>query len=327
MSPNPLVSVVIPAYNCAPFISETLESVYRQTYTNLEIVLVDDGSTDDTPSALAPHMDRIRYLYQENKGTAAARNAGIQMAKGDLIAFLDNDDLWFPEKIDLQVRVLQEHPECGLVFTDGKEIDGSRVLRDSLMANHLQSWIDQRDDQDSRVMHGWLFNELITLNFICSASGVMVRKQSVKRIGGFDERIAIADDYDLYLRMARLYPMAYLRPCLYVWRYRKESQSGSRNNRQYRWTKAMLPVLEKHLHIMPMELRPQVRRRLLNMYWQIGWLDFNQNRFKDSRQKFLGCLRHNRFFMPAMLYLLASYLDPSFIRKIRYVKQQVSMMS
>jgi len=324
ISPNPLVSVVIPAFNCASFISETLEGVYQQTYVNWEIVVIDDGSTDDTKSALEPHMHRIRYFYQENKGTAAARNAGIQRARGEFVAFLDNDDYWVPEKLDLQVRALQAHPDCGLVFSDGKEIAGSTILRDSLMAKRLHHWVNQRGDQESRATHGWLFNELIMENLIYSVSGVMVRKISVEKIGGFDESITIADDYDFYLRLTQLYPVAFLQACLYIWRYRKDSQSGPKESRNYRWGKAMIQVLEKNSRIIPSEFETQVRKRLQDMYWQIGWQEFNQARLHDSRQMFLACLRHNWFFMPAVLSLFASYLSPSFVKKIRDVKQQLT---
>jgi GT2 family glycosyltransferase len=92
----PLVSVVIPAYNCAAYIDEAIESVYRQTYLHWEIVLVDDGSTDGTASVVGAHGERVRYFAQANRGTAAARNAGVRWARGELIAFLDNDDVWLP---------------------------------------------------------------------------------------------------------------------------------------------------------------------------------------------------------------------------------------
>jgi len=110
---EPLVSIIVPAWNCARWITATLESVYAQTYRNWEIILVDDGSTDDTRSILDRHMVRLRYHHQENRGTAAARNAGLRKARGELIAFLDDDDLWLPRKHELQVKALRAASECG----------------------------------------------------------------------------------------------------------------------------------------------------------------------------------------------------------------------
>ena len=203
---TPLVSVIIPAFNCAPFISDTLETVYRQTYRNWEIILVDDGSTDDTESALVPHMDRIRYIYQENQGTGAARNAGLERAKGELIAFLDHDDLWLPEKLEMQVRAMHTWPDCGLVFTNGVMFDESGILIDSLISRRLKKWSDGQGSTDSTMVKGWISRQLFFGNLISSASGVLARTSCLEKVGGFDETISVADDYDLWLRIAQRYP-------------------------------------------------------------------------------------------------------------------------
>jgi len=323
-SPTPLVSVIIPAYNCAPFIDGTLESVYRQRYKNWEIILVDDGSTDDTRATIAPHMDRIRYYCQENRGTAAARNAGVRRARGGLIAFLDNDDIWLPEKLELQVQAMQTWPDCGLVFTDGKTFTESGIRRDSVISRRLAGWIAQHGTSDPMVVKGWLTRELFFVNEIASASSVMVRKECLESVGGFDERIVITDDYDLWLRITQRYPIVLLRSCLYMWRWREDSQSGSIFGRQHRWTEASITVLEKHWPSAPPEIRTAVRTWLSKMYWYCGRTYFDQNSFQNSRKMFLGCLHYNRVFVPAMLFLLASYLSPSFIDRLRQIKRQAS---
>ena len=222
----PLVSVVIPAYNCAAFIEEALQSIYRQTYRHWEIIVVDDGSTDATSSVLAPHLKKIRYFKQENKGTAAARNAGIKRARGDLIAFLDNDDVWLPEKLELQVRVMQAWPECGLVFTDGKTFTEAGVRRESVLSPRLDQWLRAHTTDDPLVAKGSMVRELLFCNEISSASSVMVRQKSIESTGSFDEAIAIADDYDLWLKVAREDAIAVIRRCLYMWRWHDASQSG-----------------------------------------------------------------------------------------------------
>jgi len=107
---TPLVSVIIPAYNATAFLGETLDSVLAQTYPNLEIIVVDDGSTDDTPDLLGSYGDRIRVLRQANSGQATARNHGAREAHGELLAFLDSDDLWDPDKIARQVELLDRFP-------------------------------------------------------------------------------------------------------------------------------------------------------------------------------------------------------------------------
>src|SRR5208283_2367398 len=104
---DPLVSVVIPTYNCGRYICETVESALGQTYSPVEIIVVDDGSTDDTRERLTTYGDRVRYIYQQNTGPAVARNRGVQDAQGDWIAFLDADDLWLPYRLELQVELLR----------------------------------------------------------------------------------------------------------------------------------------------------------------------------------------------------------------------------
>src|SRR5437879_2984735 len=130
---NPLVSVVVTTYNQAPYIQQTLQSVFDQTYPNFEVIVVDDGSTDDTPTKLGPFMDRIVSVRQENQGIAASRNSGIQKAKGEFIALLDGDDLWDPEKLAVQIGAAQRHPHTGLIAVDGVMFGEDGILRNVLL--------------------------------------------------------------------------------------------------------------------------------------------------------------------------------------------------
>jgi len=189
--PLPLVSVVVPAYNCAPFIDESLESVYRQTYNHWELIVVDDGSTDETRGALARHARRIRYHYQRNQGTAAAHNAGVRRARGNLIAFLDNDDIWLPKKLQRQVEAMSSSPECGLVFSDGQTFTSSGVLQHSVLSRRLDQWMNQHRTSDPQLVKGWLARQLFHANEIASASSVMVRKECLTSVGGFKIRTLV----------------------------------------------------------------------------------------------------------------------------------------
>src|SRR5690242_13247080 len=111
-----LVSVIIPTYNGTAFLRETIDSALAQTYPAVEVIVVDDGSTDDTAAVIAEYGDRIKGIAQANSGTSAARNTGIRASSGDYIAFLDHDDLWAPIKLARQMRVLRDHPELGMVY-------------------------------------------------------------------------------------------------------------------------------------------------------------------------------------------------------------------
>src|SRR6185436_1211829 len=136
MVSDALVSVVIPTYNRAHLVAQTLESVFAQTWPRLQVIVIDDGSKDDTEGAVAPFRDRIRYVKQENAGLAEARNHGMRLASGDFIAWLDSDDLWVPEKIALQMAALQLHPDNVLSATDFSAFDDQGFFDPS----HLRSY-------------------------------------------------------------------------------------------------------------------------------------------------------------------------------------------
>ena len=122
MTTTPRVSVVIPTYNYGHLLEQSLESVFAQTYKDYEVILVDDGSTDDTPGIAARYEGRIRYFRKENGGPSSARNEGIRQARGPLIAFLDSDDLWLPHKLAVQTAFADAHPEYGLVYCDMQHV-------------------------------------------------------------------------------------------------------------------------------------------------------------------------------------------------------------
>lgn len=317
---SPLVSVIIPAYNCAAYIEEALESVYRQTYPYWEIIVVDDGSTDGTSSVLAAHRERIQYFAQPNRGTAAARNTGIRRARGELIAFLDNDDIWLPEKLELQVRALNTWPECGLVFTDGKTFTSAGVRGETVLSRRIDGWLATHQTADPLIAQGRMIRELLFWNEISSASGVMVRRACVEHAGGFDETISITDDYDLWLRIASGYPVAVVRKCLYMWRWHDSSQSGPTSGRMNRWTEARLVVLEKQLPVAPAVIRKALRAHMARLYWGCARYHFDGDRFGESRRMLTACLRHNPTSLPALGFLLATYLGGATINGLRRVK-------
>lgn len=217
----PLVSVVIPAYNASRFIERTLESVLSQTYRNLEVLVVNDGSTDDTATIVERYValdSRITLLHQANAGVAAARNLGIETSTGELIAFVDADDVWYPTNLEKQVQVLANSDESvGMVYSWSADIDED----DQLTGN-------------SRISryYGYIFPALFDYNIIGNASAIMVRRQCFERVGGYSTELRAqkaqgCEDWDIYLRIAAIYQV-YLVPEILVG-YRQLVDSMSRN--------------------------------------------------------------------------------------------------
>jgi glycosyltransferase involved in cell wall biosynthesis len=186
----PLVSVVIPAFNTARFIPATLNSVLSQSLRDFEILLVNDGSPD-TPElelALKPYSARIRYIKQLNRGPSAARNAGIREARGKYIAFLDSDDLWFPEHLEKQVSTLERDPSLGLTYSNGIHIEDEMPISISF----------DRTPQIEPVT----FESLLREDATVSTSSTVALRQAVVDAGLFDEALRRCEDFDLWLRMA-----------------------------------------------------------------------------------------------------------------------------
>jgi glycosyltransferase involved in cell wall biosynthesis len=195
---NPVVSTVIATYNHGRYLASALDSVLNQTVRDVEAIVVDDGSTDDTPEVMRRYKRelRVRYHRGENRGPAAARNAGIAMARAPLLAFLDADDLWLPAKLERQVSLIAADPAIAVVYA-------RRLLLDD--ADRLLTY-DQPE-----LYRGDVLQQLFLTNFICLSSA-LVRRDSLKRCGLFDERIkgASCEDYDLWLRLARDYRFDYV---------------------------------------------------------------------------------------------------------------------
>lgn len=183
---QPLVSVVIPAYNSSAYIKEALESVFKQTYANIETIVVDDGSTDNTKDVVGPYMGRIKYIYKANGGPASARNLGIKHSKGEYIAFLDADDMWLGGKLEYQIKEIRNG--IGLVGAGAQGIG----------CYHGRA----RDIS--------LYTLLNKNTF--SNSGVLVKRECFDKVGLFDDRheFRAVEDWDMWLRIARQYKVIYL---------------------------------------------------------------------------------------------------------------------
>lgn len=194
---NPLVSIIIPTYNGGSYLLKTIESAYAQDYDNKEIIVVDDGSTRDIKSLIKTFEDSIIYIRQSNSGPGAARKKGFEFSHGELIAFLDHDDLWSPIKISTQVKFFRNDPKCGLVYCYPTLIDKNGKL----IYNVSPSSFPQ----------GSVFAEFLTRNRITTFSSCMIRRTAYDKVGGIDidPNLMTCDDYDLWLRLAYSFSVAF----------------------------------------------------------------------------------------------------------------------
>lgn len=306
----PLVSVVIPAYNAAAFIDETLRSVFAQTLTDFEVVLVNDGSPDtaELERALAPHLGRLVYLKQENKGASAARNAGLRAARGELAAFLDADDLWLPDYLERQAAFLRERP-CDLAGADGEIFgqspDAGRTCMEVLMP-------------EGPACGDASFLQLLSAERFFITSGVVARRALVMEAGAFDEALRNAQDFDLWLRLARRGArLSFQRRTLLRCRTRPESLTGDAIN-THRRDLRVFDKVERDYALGPGEREQAlavIRRRRAELEFELGKLYLAKGRFDDARASFGDAGRHGAGWKPGAA-LWAARLAPGLLRAL-----------
>jgi glycosyltransferase involved in cell wall biosynthesis len=250
----PTVSVVVTTYNQAGFIGETLEGVFAQTFPDYEVIVVDDGSTDDTPDRIRPFLNRITYLRQKNQGIASSRNAGISLASGEFVALLDGDDLWLRDKLSLQVAAARQFPNAGLIVVDGVMFSSEGILRSSLFDRRVM------EPGPGPLAHKFVHSLLVEANAFMTTSQVMIPRCVLLDIGPSNSKFIRGSDYDLYLRIAYRYDAMLIKKILVKHRYVPTSASGPLAQRPFIYFEEDLNVLRAHMRrVMPSD-RPLVER-------------------------------------------------------------------
>ena len=225
----PLVSVVVPTFNRAAQIGAAVDSVLAQTYPHWELIVVDDGSQDETPLMLSAYGERIRTIRQENRGVSAARNRGILAAAGEFIALLDSDDYWLPDKLAAQVAYFRQHPALMLCQTEEIWVRNGRRVNPK--ARH-------------RKFAGMIFERTLPLCLI-SPSAVMLRRSLLDEVGLFDETLPACEDYDLWLRITWKYPVGLIETPLIVKRGGHADQLSAMPEMDKYRIRAIVKILEQ----------------------------------------------------------------------------------
>jgi phenylacetate-CoA ligase len=230
-----LVSVIIPTYNAAQYIKDALESAFSQTYKNLEVIIIDDGSTDNTKTVIEQYAQHntqnIHYIYQSNKGLSSARNTGIKASKGVYIAFLDSDDIWLPAKIECQMSAISESNSIGIIGCGGYFIgSNNRIMKEF----NRENCSDKKD----------LLKRLSFKNIVSGGSEALVKRECLDKAGLFDETLISAEDWDMWLRIAKFWDIRFVEKPLVKIRVRDDSMSAPTNAEKM--LNNELAVLKKH---------------------------------------------------------------------------------
>jgi len=265
-----LVSVIIPAYNAEKTIKATMQSVLKQTYDNIELLIINDGSTDSTPEIVRTFKDpRIRLYDFTNAGLSAARNRGIARATGEYISFIDADDMWSKDKIESHVQALKDNPSAAVVYSWSYGIYKGTKKR--------------LPDQTYR-LSGDVYREMLCINFVAGGSNILAKKEAIEKTGKFDETLTACEDWDYYIRLAREYEFAHI-PKFQVFR------SITRDNMSSNFLameKNALKVIEKNFSDVP---RDEKKLKILALIVQFEYLAGVALRANFSRKNVCHAIR------------------------------------
>ena len=300
----PLVSVIIPAYNAARFILEALQSVNAQHYYPLEILLIDDGSTDETVDMVRRNQPHVRIISQANGGVSAARNTGLREATGEFICFLDADDSWFPGKLAAQTAYLATHPSVGIVYHEWHIWKS-----DAAGTYHPPPAVDAHGSPESIVpdLSGWIYHRLL-MDCEVHTSTVMMRRSAAREVGVFDTDLVTGEDYDYWLRASHHCEIHKLAATFSSYRSTPgglTSMPPRRNNEYEVITRAV-----KRWGLASPDgstiSKAAIEQRLANLAFGFGYTHYHRGSARIARNAFLSALHHDPLSWKALAYLAAA---------------------
>lgn len=353
-----LVSVILPTYNRGYCINKSIESVLAQTYRDIEVIVIDDGSTDNTREVIAAAFTgepRVKYIYRSNGGVAVARNHGIRLARGEFMALLDSDDSWKPWKTELQVRVLQERPDVGMVWTDMEAVnpDGqliaSRFLRKMYAAYRWypedeslfsQSFLLSNSDKEhssmcppGKVCIGDIFSPMMMGNLV-HTSTVLMRRDRLARVGFFPETFRHGgEDYHFHLRTCHEGPVAFVDVASIFYRVGGSDQFTARDLNSFFATgylKTIRPYLKPGRRSITLSEK-MMQAMMAQAYGWVGGALFERGKRKVAR-RFLGESLKYQFWQLRVLITLVratmpNWFDTLALRGYRAVKGFIELAS
>jgi glycosyltransferase involved in cell wall biosynthesis len=303
---TPLVSVIVPTYNYAEFIGEAIKSVLDQTIQDFEILVIDDGSTDNTKEVVLSFGDKVRYFYQSQQGPAKARNKGIVESKGEYIAFLDADDVWLPSKLEKQVNLFRSNPKLGMVVTDNFLFDDAGIYRE---------YVNKK---------GYLITGDVVANIFINSGvvtpTVMVRREVFDKVGLFEENLYIAEDDNMWIRIAAEYDVDIVDESL--------AKIRDHRGRTMRVSDKLIESVEKNIELLSSKYGPKVASRIKplaakkynQIYFSQGYGQFENGNYRQARAYFRKALKVNPGNKKTMIYIIATYIPSwthSFLRRIK----------
>ena len=328
-----LVSVVIPTYNCSIYIGDTVRSVLSQTYKDLEIIVVDDGSIDNTKQALELFRGKIVYIYQENKGLAEARNTGIKASKGEYVAFLDADDLWLEDKIEKQVELFKNSSEVDIVFSDFSAFTAKKEISSSWIKNYFEVFyayeltfekIFAKKSYGSPSRYSGDICKTMFLGNLILPSTVLIKKKCFDNVGYLDTNYRLNADYDLFLRISLRHSAGYIDSPLIRYRLWEGNVSKTKSYRFniFEITEIIQKFIKANHEAISKE-RYCVHKRLSQLFFQNAIASIAENDLGEAREYLNQAIVHNPFCVKLYLFFLLSMMPQRFVSFLKIIRKKV----
>lgn len=311
---KPMVSVIIPTYNCAYYVSKAINSVLNQTYKNYEIIIIDDGSVDNTKIIIEQYLmyPNVHYIYQKNKGLAAARNTGIRNSTGEYIALLDADDYWSSQKLEKQMEIFESNPDITLVHSNMyllNENDDKNFKKYSMNLNY------------NGLSSNMLFKKLLFWEADILAPTIVIKKIAFERIGYFDENLSYigCEDREFCLRVTRVFKTFFLDEYLAYYMIRSNSMCRD----EIKMQKARAYVIQKTVNETPhFKNKKRVKEIIYSkLHFRIALNYFKERELKEALKNFLISLKYDFFNLKTYIFILVCLLPMRFINLIKYFKK------
>lgn len=334
-----LISVVIPTYNCAKYVASALKSVFDQSYDNIEVIVVDDGSTDETIDVLQPYMKDIVYIHQENTGLPGARNRGIKEATGEYVAFLDADDRWRKNKLEIQVKLLDSYPSVHIVFSDFSAFSEDGYKEESYYRKcfpffneytfTLEEIFQNKTNIfseylgcDVKIYYGHIERYLFCGNFVLPSSAI-IRKCVIDDLGGFDENYKISEETEFFLRLCTSYNAGYVdKPLVDYLIKRTGKLTGSTNTE--RLIRNAISIQENYISKHPevyIANRLFFDKAIARSYTRLSYYYLTMTMNKAARLEVRHSIFRKPFQIRAYIFLLFSFCPPVILGAARKTKQ------
>jgi glycosyltransferase involved in cell wall biosynthesis len=324
----PDLSVIIPTYNRADLLPNSIRSALNCSVNNLEVIVIDDGSSDGTAGVVAPFADRVDYFWQENAGLSAARNQGFRRSHGRYVAFLDSDDEWLPNVAPKLIEILDRYPEIAVLFTDarfGNEDSGYRSWIDVVGEGRFYALPAREPEPGLRILQREPFFQRLVERNQFTPGATIFRREVYAAFGGYDPILRNAEDWELNLRLASQVTLAFWPKPLHLYQVHSGPRLSTMPEQMARgFAVGLTNVLSKCPNLSDSQRR-MVRARLRWHQFSYAYLAYDRGDFAEARRRFTPLLEYGDWQARATVYWCLCNLPAAWLRRLRSMKQFLRM--